>query len=122
MKVFFVIAFIAGVFIVVFGSPVAKEKPVRDHYYGSPEPILPMSFAHLDHLTENCILCHHNYADDTGGALCMNCHVTDPQVWPLLERQYHDLCRGCHEEKAAQGVDGGPPRECMACHLGDDLP
>ncbi|MED5420063.1 MAG: cytochrome c3 family protein [Pseudomonadota bacterium] len=122
MKVFFVIVFITGVFIVVFGSPVAKEKPVRDHYYGSPEPILPMSFAHLDHLTENCILCHHNYADDTGGALCMNCHVTDPQVWPLLERQYHDLCRGCHEEKAAQGVDGGPPRECMACHLGDDLP
>ncbi len=22
----------------------------------------------------------------------------------------------------AEGIDGGPPRECMACHLGDDLP
>ncbi len=46
----------------------------------------------------------------------------DQAVWPLLENQFHDLCRGCHEEKAALGEDGGPPRECMACHLGDELP
>lgn len=122
MKIAFIAVVIAGVLIVAFGSPIAKEKPHRDFYYGSPEPILPMNFAHLDHVTENCVLCHHNYVDDTGGGLCMNCHVTDPQVWPLLERQYHDLCRTCHAEKAAEGIDGGPPRECMACHLGDDLP
>lgn len=122
MKIAFIVTVLAGILIVAFGSPIAKEKPVRDFYYGAPEPILPMNFAHLDHVTENCVVCHHNYADDTGGGLCMNCHVTDPQVWPSLERQYHDLCRDCHAEKAAEGIDGGPPRECMACHLGDDLP
>ena len=122
MKIAFIVVVIAGIVIVAVGSPLAPQKPVRDFYYGSPEPILPMNFAHLDHVGENCVVCHHNYADDTGGGLCMNCHVTDPQVWPLLERQYHDLCRTCHAEKAAQGIDGGPPRECMACHTGDDLP
>jgi len=122
MKIVFGIAVLLGILIVAFGSPVAKEKPVRDYHYGSLEPILPMNFAHLDHANENCVLCHHNYVDDTGGGLCMNCHVTDQDVWPLFENQFHDLCRGCHAEKAAEGIDGGPPRECMACHLGDDLP
>ena len=122
MKWLFVIVLIIGALVVAYGSPVAKEKPVRDHYYDSPEPILPMNFAHDDHVPVNCVDCHHNYVDDTGGGLCMNCHVTNESVWPLLERQYHDLCRGCHEDKAALGEAGGPPRECMACHLGDDLP
>ncbi len=122
MKITFIAVVIIGILIVVFGSPVAKERPVREFQYGSHEPILPMNFAHLDHVNENCVLCHHNYIDDTGGGLCMNCHVTDPQVWPLFENQFHDLCRGCHAEKAAEGIDGGPPRQCMACHLGDDLP
>lgn len=122
MKVTLGIAMAVALLVMLFGSPIAGEQPVRDHYYGSPRPILPMSFAHLDHVAENCVLCHHNYADDTGGGLCMECHVTEQQVWPLFEQQYHELCRGCHAEKAAQGIDGGPPRECMACHLGDDLP
>jgi hypothetical protein len=122
VKLLFAVTVLIGILIVVFGSPVAKETPVRDFQYGSPEKILPMSFAHLDHLAENCVVCHHNYVDDTGGGLCMNCHVTDQTVWPLLENQFHDLCRSCHTEKAAEGIDGGPPRECMACHLGDDLP
>ena len=122
MKLALSVTFLAGLLIVIFGSPIADEKPVRDHYYGSPKPILPMSFAHLDHVKENCVLCHHNYADDTGGGLCMECHVTDQQVWPLFEQQFHELCRDCHADKAAENIDGGPPRECMACHLGDELP
>lgn len=108
--------------IVIYGSPIAKEKPVRDFYYESPEPILPMSFAHEDHIAENCIVCHHNYNDNTGGGPCMNCHTTNQDVWPLFEKQYHDLCRTCHEEKAALGEPGGPPRHCIECHRGDDLP
>ena len=122
MKVAFVIIVLLGVLIVAFGSPIASEKPVRDFYYEAPKKILPMSFAHQDHVPVNCVDCHHNYVDDTGGGLCMTCHVTDQTVWPLLENQFHDLCRGCHAEKTAQGEEGGPPRECMACHLGDDLP
>jgi predicted glycoside hydrolase/deacetylase ChbG (UPF0249 family) len=122
MKLFF-LAFVAIIaLVIVYGSPIAGEKPVADHYYGSPEPILPMSFAHLDHVTESCIECHHNYVDDTGNDRCMYCHVRDAEIWPLLETQFHDLCQGCHTEKAALGEEGGPPRRCSACHLGDDLP
>ena len=109
-------------FVLVFGSPFAGEAPERAHRYESPVPILPMSFAHADHVNENCVLCHHNYIDDTGGGPCMNCHTTEPQVWPLFEKQFHDLCRTCHAEKAAQGIDGGPPRHCIECHRGDELP
>lgn len=112
----------AAVLIMIFGSPIATEKPVRGYYYESPEPILPMSFAHEDHVAENCILCHHNYNDDTGGGPCMNCHTTNQDIWPLFEKQFHDLCRGCHENKAAMGEAGGPPRRCIECHRGDDLP
>ncbi len=122
MKTFCVVFAIALLLVVAFGSPIAGDRPVHDYYYGSSERILPMSFAHVDHVQENCVVCHHNYADDTGGGLCMNCHVTDQRVWPLFEQQYHALCRDCHAKKAAEEVDGGPPRECMACHLGDDLP
>ena len=112
----------AVVFVLIFGTPFASVKPQKDYYYESRVPILPMSFAHADHVAENCILCHHNYNDDTGGGPCMHCHTTNQQVWPLFEKQYHELCRGCHEDKAAEGIDGGPPRKCMDCHLGDDLP
>ncbi len=66
-----------------------------------------MTFAHADHPTENCIDCHHNYNDDTGGGPCMNCHTTNQDVWPLFQRQFHDLCRSCHAEKAALGEEGG---------------
>jgi len=110
------------VLLIFYGSPFTHDKPVRGHHYNSPEPILPMSFAHLDHAEQNCILCHHNYVDDSGFSNCMNCHMENPDIWPLLEDQFHDLCMGCHQEKAAMGIDGGPPRECMACHQGDDLP
>jgi predicted CXXCH cytochrome family protein len=122
VKSLFAATILVGALVVLFGSPIASEKPVLDHYYDAPKKILPMSFAHLDHVPVNCVDCHHNYVDDSGGGLCMTCHVTDQAVWPLLENQFHDLCRGCHEEKAALGEAGGPPRECMACHLGDDLP
>lgn len=122
MKVAFIVLVLAGILVVVFGSPVAKERPVRDHYFEAPRKILPMNFAHLDHVLVNCVDCHHNYIDDTGGGLCMTCHVTDQQVWPLFEKQFHELCRGCHEDRAALGEVGGPPRQCAACHMGDDLP
>ncbi len=122
MKIVLLAILVAAGLIMIFGSPIAKERPVRGYYYESPEPILPMSFAHEDHVAENCILCHHNYNDATGGGPCMNCHTTNQDVWPLFERQFHDLCRGCHEDKAALGETGGPPRRCIECHRGDDLP
>jgi hypothetical protein len=120
---YWLLAILVSVGLIVFlGSPLATEGMQKDFYYESPEPILPMSFAHADHTNENCILCHHNYNDDTGGGPCMNCHTNEQDVWPLFERQFHDLCRTCHAQKAALGEEGGPPRHCIECHLGDDLP
>lgn len=122
MKIAFLITMLVAGLVVYFGSPIAGELPATGHYYDAPKAILPMNFAHLDHAAVNCVHCHHNYVDDAGGGLCMNCHVTNPQVWPLLQNQFHDLCRGCHEDQAAMGEDGGPPRRCISCHTGDDLP
>lgn len=122
MKIVFATLTLLGAVIVLFGSPLAGENPIHDYYYGSLEPILPMSFAHVDHVSESCIDCHHNYVDDTGNELCMNCHVSKEELLTNLQQQFHELCRDCHAEKAARGKDGGPPRECMGCHLGDDLP
>ena len=122
MKYVLIAAFAVAGLIIGFGSPIATEMPVKGYYYESPEPILPMSFAHETHTTENCLVCHHNYNDDTGSGPCMNCHTSEQDVWPLFERQFHDLCRTCHTEKAGLGEDGGPPRHCIECHLGDDLP
>ncbi len=122
MKTATVAAFLIVTWILIYGSPFAGEQPKVGHYYNSPELILPMTFAHLDHTSVECIDCHHNYVDDTGGDSCMHCHVTNVEVWPLLEEQFHDLCRGCHEDLAAKGEAGGPPRQCIACHVADQIP
>ena len=118
------IALIAALFawIMMFGSPFVGDEAAIDHFYGSPELILPMTFAHVDHTTVSCVDCHHNYVDDTGNEPCMYCHVTEMTVAPLLEDQFHTLCRGCHEDLARHDEAGGPPRQCIACHQIDQLP
>jgi len=85
-------------------------------------PDLPLKFAHIDHAEEKCAECHHNYQDNTGHGLCLDCHFRDPELSFLMEQQFHDLCRGCHEEKHLQGEDSGPLRICGDCHQEDFLP
>jgi len=115
-----VVAAIAGV--VFLGSPLTQPTEQPAHLYGSETPILPMSFAHADHENETCVTCHHNFADDTGHGFCMNCHVTQPDLAPLLEAQFHDLCRGCHLEKRLDSEDSGPLRACSGCHIAESDP
>lgn len=79
-----------------------------------------MTFVHDDHLGVSCATCHHEFVDGTTGSSCLNCHVQDPEVAPLLEQQFHTLCRSCHVEKEAAGEASGPTRRCIACHLPDD--
>ena len=81
-----------------------------------------MKFAHLDHVATPCIECHHNYVDDTGMETCMGCHVSNTEVWPLLEEQFHDLSRDCHVEKRIAGEEAGPARVCIDCHLEEAYP
>ena len=106
--------FVAGVLFL--GAPFGQKTDIAPRY-GSEEPILPMTFAHQDHTHAPCMDCHHNYVDDTGTQPCLHCHVTNEDVWPLFETQFHDLCRGCHEEKNLAGDESGPVRQCIACHV-----
>ncbi len=84
--------------------------------------MLPVTFAHLDHRSVNCVACHHNFVDQTGQGLCFQCHKTNPEISTLIETQFHTLCRDCHVEKQAEGEDGGPTRRCLDCHTTDDAP
>ena len=83
---------------------------------------LPVNFAHKDHQKQNCVACHHNFVDATGGGLCFDCHERSTDVAHLMETQFHDLCRNCHMEKAAMGEEHGPTRECRDCHVPDPFP
>lgn len=86
-------------------------------------PLLPLTFAHADHRAETCVACHHELVDGTPpGPPCLECHDTDGEVAHLLESQFHGLCRGCHVERALQGVAAGPVRACRACHVQDEAP
>ncbi len=109
-----------GVGLVVFGPPPPVPVAHRAVYSGGGRPILPMTFMHDDHRGVFCATCHHEFVDGTTGSSCIDCHVTDPKVSALLERQFHDLCRTCHATEAAAGHDAGPTRSCIACHLPDD--
>jgi len=84
--------------------------------------LLPFKFAHQDHVETQCATCHHNYTDNTGHGLCIECHQTDERVSNLIEQQFHTLCRSCHEEKQISNLDSGPTRSCIACHQEDDEP
>lgn len=87
-----------------------------------PQTILPMTFAHADHRRQQCVSCHHNYQDDSGQGLCLDCHRTDPDVSHLFREQFHGLCMGCHTETRSDFQSAGPLRSCAACHTADDAP
>lgn len=78
--------------------------------------LLPVAFEHLDHSAEKCVVCHHNYEDDTGFDSCYSCHKHEPDVALEIESMFHDFCRDCHIEKALAGEASGPFRVCGECH------
>jgi hypothetical protein len=85
-------------------------------------PLLPMNFGHADHRSVECTTCHHNFIDDTGSGLCVDCHKTTPELAPLIETHFHHLCRDCHAQLALDVEPSGPLRSCEGCHQKDDMP
>ncbi len=84
---------------------------------------LPLTFAHADHSDENCLECHHNFADATGrGPPCIDCHKSDASVAASIEVQFHQLCRNCHVTRRAAAEPAGPTRVCRGCHTPDQRP
>lgn len=111
-----------------FGALIAiAELETRNkesqHLVPHPEgDLLAVYFAHADHVDQSCISCHHNYVDDTGMGMCFDCHKTDPEVKDIIEEQFHELCMGCHLDEQAQGLEYGPTRQCIECHIPDEKP
>ena len=79
-------------------------------------PQLAVTFEHIDHNTQPCADCHHNFIDDTGGGACYNCHKLTPELAPDIEEMFHGFCRECHVEKRMNSQDSGPLRQCSLCH------
>jgi Class III cytochrome C family len=101
---------VVSITLVVVAAMMYRTQMVRH------AELLPVAFEHLDHTGEKCVVCHHNYADDTGYDSCYSCHKHDRSVALDIEVMFHDLCRDCHIERARQGEASGPFRVCVECH------
>jgi hypothetical protein len=79
---------------------------------------LALDFPHDKHGAVNCLTCHHNYADGTGAALCVECHRSrraDLREGALA--RFHGFCLDCHRHPSTS-LNGkhGPVSGCRICH------
>lgn len=84
-------------------------------------PLLPLNFDHGLHGKVNCLTCHHDYADrspaaPSGDRTCLLCHKKTPHLALRIEKDFHELCRGCHLEKLQTLHRAGPVHACQQCH------
>jgi DMSO/TMAO reductase YedYZ heme-binding membrane subunit len=78
---------------------------------------LPLDFPHIKHTAVNCLICHHNYADRTGGDLCIGCHRSNRSDLEVgAEARFHGFCLGCHRHPDAGFIRHGPVSGCAVCH------
>jgi len=80
---------------------------------------LALDFPHDKHGAVNCLTCHHNYADGTGAALCVECHRSGrPDLRAGALARFHGFCLDCHRHPAAslQAHGHGPVSGCQVCH------
>lgn len=94
-----------------------------DSTRGMREPLLLrdarlfLNFPHDRHRTVNCVLCHHNFADQTGGDSCVSCHRSGrADLLAGVEARFHDFCLDCHRDPPAYLSGHGPVTGCGACH------
>jgi hypothetical protein len=87
------------------------------------EPLIPRSnrleldFPHDKHGAVNCLTCHHNYADGTGAALCVECHRSQrADLRAGAEARFHGFCFECHRHPSASLKGHGPVAGCHVCH------
>jgi DMSO/TMAO reductase YedYZ heme-binding membrane subunit len=81
---------------------------------------LELDFPHDKHGAVNCLTCHHNYADGTGAALCVECHRSQrTDLRAGAEARFHAFCLDCHRHPSASlaAAHGhGPVSGCRVCH------
>jgi len=79
---------------------------------------LPLDFPHDKHRAVNCILCHHNFSDDTGADSCISCHRSSrAEIRASAEARFHDFCLGCHRDPPPALRRHGPTTGCDSCHV-----
>lgn len=81
------------------------------------QPLLPVAFVHADHISVNCVDCHHDFNDESGLGTCFACHKSEPELVLNMQEHFHNFCRGCHVEKRLEEEKGGPLRRCGDCHV-----
>ena len=78
---------------------------------------LPLSFPHEKHNDVNCLVCHHDYADQTGFGTCVACHRSKrPDLKAGIEARFHTFCLDCHRDRQQPYRNHGPVAGCDACH------
>lgn len=78
---------------------------------------LELDFPHDKHGAVNCLTCHHNYADGTGAALCVECHRSQrADLRAGAEARFHGFCFECHRHPSASLKGHGPVAGCHVCH------
>jgi len=78
---------------------------------------LDLDFPHDKHGAVNCLTCHHNYADGTGAALCVECHRSErSDLREGAEARFHGFCFECHRHPSAALKEHGPVAGCQTCH------
>ena len=76
-----------------------------------------LDFPHEKHGAVNCLACHHNYADGTGAALCVECHRSNrADLKAGAEARFHGFCLECHRHPSASLKGHGPVSGCSTCH------
>jgi DMSO/TMAO reductase YedYZ heme-binding membrane subunit len=78
---------------------------------------IPLDFPHGKHVAVNCLVCHHNYADGSGGDSCIACHASPRQDLKMgIEARFHSFCFECHRHPTAGLEHHGPVSGCRSCH------
>ncbi|BAN48412.1 cytochrome c3 family protein [Metapseudomonas resinovorans] len=115
MKRLYLLAAVLLVALLAYGLVKGHAELVRER------PLLPLNFDHGLHGKVNCITCHHDYADrspaaPSGDRTCLFCHKKTPHLALRMERDFHELCRGCHLQKLQALHSAGPVQSCRQCH------
>ena len=110
---------------IVLGSLVALLALLRDGtalalrepFLRRSEPLV-LGFPHTKHRAVNCITCHHNFVDRSGGDSCISCHRSGRAAIRVgAEARFHDFCLGCHRDPPAYLTGHGPVTGCDTCHV-----
>ena len=96
--------------------PGGTALALREPFLRRSEPLV-LAFPHDRHRPVNCIVCHHNFIDRSGGDSCINCHRSGRATIRVgAEARFHEFCLGCHRDPPAYLRGHGPVTGCSTCH------